>query len=337
MQPDISIDDHDKVFELIMAGVGSQAIRTMAALSVAEHLATGPLSAGQIAERESSDPDMTYRVLRAGVALGLLEYDADTSLFSGTRLLGVLHRDAPACLKHYALAGISDAFWLPLVRMPDAVSRGGNYVREMLGSSAFEFLGRHAEDARLFSRAMTDLSTPVIREASDALDVSNVVSVVDVGGADGAFVAELLQRHPHLHGVVFDLAAVVPGVAEEARRRGLDKRLTAAAGDFFVEAPAADLYLLKFILHDWDDESCRTILRNIRQAMNPGARVVIVEMTVGQNALSAVLLDLAMMSNFTGREREASEFERLLESADLKAERISPLRAPYQLIEAVAV
>lgn len=332
-----SMDDHDKVFELIMAGVGSQAVRTMAAMSVAEHLADGPLSAGQVAERESSDPGMTYRVLRAGVALGLLEYDPDAGLFSGTTTLGVLHKDAPACLKHYALAGISDAFWLPLVRMPDTVARGGNYVQEMLGSSAFDYLGRHAQDARLFSRAMTDLSTPVIREAADALDVSGVASIVDVGGADGAFVAELLQRHPHLRGLVFDLAAVVPGVADEARRRGLGERMTAAAGDFFVDVPTADLYLLKFILHDWDDESCRTILGNIRRAMAPGGRVVIVEMTVGQNNLGAILLDLAMMSNFTGREREPSEFDRLLQSADLRVERITPLHPPYQLIEARAV
>jgi hypothetical protein len=328
-------DDHDRVFELIMAGWGSQAVRTLAALSVAEHLAAGPLSAADIAARESSDADMTYRVLRAGVALGLLEYDAEAALFAGTAMLSVLHEDSPVCLKHYAQAAISDAFWLPALRLPETVMRGENYVTEMLGSSAFEFLGEREDDARLFSAAMTDLSTPVIRDAVRAIDVADARSVVDIGGANGAFVAELLRTHPQLTGLVFDLPAVTPGVAEEARRLDLGERMAASPGDFFVEVPSADIYLLKFVLHDWDDAACTTILQNIRRAMNPGARVVIVEMNAGENA-GAALMDLGMLHAFAGREREAPEFRRLLESAGLEAERISSLHPPYQLIEAVA-
>ena len=108
-------------------------------------------------------------------------------------------------------------------------------------------------------------------------------------------------------------------------------------GDFFVEVPAADLYLLKFVLHDLDDGSCARILTNIRRAMTPGARLVIVEMTVAQNAVSAALMDLAMMFAFSGREREVAEFERLLGSAGLEAGRVIPLHPPYQLLEARAV
>jgi hypothetical protein len=131
----VSQDDHDKVYQLIMAGWGAQAVRTLAALSVAENLAAGPLSAGQIAERESSDLDMTYRVLRAGAALGLLEYDAATQMFSGTTALEVLQKDSPFCLKHYAQVANSDAFWLPGLRLPETVKRGENQVTEVLGCS----------------------------------------------------------------------------------------------------------------------------------------------------------------------------------------------------------
>jgi hypothetical protein len=177
-------------------------------------------------------------------------------------MLRVLHKDSPLCLKHYAQAAISDAFWLPALRLPEAVMRGQNYVTEMLGSSAFEFLGQREEDARLFSAAMTDLSIPVIRDAVGAIDVGDAHLVVDVGGANDAFVAELLASHPDVKGVVF-------------------------------------------VLHD------------------------------GENAVAA-LMDLGMLHAFTGREREASEFRHLLESAGLAAERISPLHPPYQLIEAVA-
>jgi len=336
MHSEMSQDDHDKIFEMILAGWATQAVRTLAALSVAEHLEAGPLSAHQIAGRESSDPDMTYRVLRAGAAMGLLEYDADAAVFSGTRMLRVLHKDSPVSLKHFAQSAPAETYWLPLVHMPETVARGENYVTEVLGGSVFEYYERHKEAGRLFGAGMTDVSTPVIREAVVAIDAADARSVVDIGGANGTFVAELLVRHPQLTGVVLELPQAIPGVAEEARRHNLGRRMTGAEGDFFVEVPAADIYLLKFILHDWDDESCRTILRNIRRAMNPGARVVIVEMSVAQNAVSAALLDLLMMTAFAGKERDESEFERLLEAADLKAARITPLNRPYQLIEAVA-
>ncbi len=127
---------------------------------------------------------------------------------------------------------------------------------------------------------MTNLSTPVIREAVTAMDTTGAHFVVDVGGADGAFIAALLQHNPALTGAVLDLAQVIPGVIEAAAAHGLQSRMTGIVGDFFDEVPAADVYLLKFVLHDWDDESCVRILSNIRAAMKPGARLFIVEMAI---------------------------------------------------------
>ena len=230
MQSETSQDDHDKVFEMILAGWATQAVRTLAALSVAEHLAAGPLTAHQIAERESSDPDMTYRVLRAGAAMGLLEYDADAAVFSGTRMLQVLHKDSPVSLKHFAQSAPAETYWWPLVHMPETVARGKNYVTEVLGGSVFEYYERHKEAGRLFSAGMTDVSTPVIREAVVAIDAADARSVVDIGGANGTFVAELLVRHPQLTGVVLELPQAMPAVAEEARRHNLEGRMTGAAG-----------------------------------------------------------------------------------------------------------
>lgn len=326
----------DTVYQLIMAAWGAQAVRTLASLSVAEQLASGPRSAEQIAELAASDPDMTYRVLRAGTALGLLRYDAAEGVFSGTPMLEVLHKDSPFCLKHYALAGLSETFWLPALRLPDTVIRGENYATETLGCSTFEYLSQHHEQAQIFGAAMTDLSTPVIRDAVAAIDVADARLVADVGGANGTFLAELLAAHPQLTGVVLDRPAALPGVEQEARRHQLGDRMTGMAGDFFEEIPAADIHLLKFVLHDWNDDSCKRILRNVRRAMRPGARLMIVEMTVDQNQLTAALMDVAMMFAFSGREREMGEFERLLQAADLKISCVTPLHPPYHLIEACA-
>jgi hypothetical protein len=328
--------EHDAVYRLIMAGWGTQVIRTLASLSVAEHLDVGPLTAGEIAERLSSNPAMTYRLLRAASALGFLAYDPGTTQFSGTAMMGILHGDSPLSLKHYALTTASEVFWLPGLRLPETVVNGRNHAEDVLGCTPFEYFARHERDARIFSVAMTELSRPVIAEAVPAIDIGNAQLVVDVGGADGAFLAALLERHQHLDGAVLDLPQATAGVADEAQRRGLADRMTGLAGDFFEELPSADLYLVKFILHDWDDESCLRILTNIRRAMNPGARVIIVEMTADTATLEASLMDVAMMFAFTGQEREQHHFESLVSAAGLRTSRTLQLHRPYLMIEAVA-
>jgi hypothetical protein len=331
-------EEHDEVYRLIMAGWGAQVVRTLASLSVAEHLDGGSLTAEQIAQRTSSDANMIYRVLRAGVTLGLLEYDNATRAFTATARLEILHVDSPFTLKHYAQTTPGPAFWLPALRLPDTVRRGGNYVDEALGTSVWEFFAGHDEEARIFRAAMTDISAPVIREAVSAIDVAGGGFAIDVGGANGAFVAELLQANPHLSGAVLDLPDAMPGVAQESRRRGLGDRMRGIGGDFFDSVPAADLYLLKFVLHDWGDESCVEILCNIRRAMNPGARLFIVEMAFTDQAasISAALMDMAMLFAFTGRERDLTEFEKLLRAAGLAIVSTSTLHHPYHLIEAQA-
>jgi len=292
------------------------------------------LTSAEIAERLSSDPDMTYRLLRAATAMGFLAYEPSTELFSGTSMLDILHGESALSLKHYAQTIGSEVFWLPSLRLPDAVLRGSNYAEDALGCSPFEYFAEHERDARIFSSAMTELSTPLIAEAVPALDVADAQSVVDVGGADGAFVAALLERHAHLHGIVLDLPQVMAGVAEEADRRGLTDRMSGVAGDFFEHMPSADLYLLKFILHDWDDASCHRILSNIRRAMTPKSRLVIVEMSADAGTLEASLMDVAMMFAFTGQERDERHFESLLTAAGLTISRTQQLHQPYLLIEA---
>jgi O-methyltransferase domain len=330
-------DDHDKVFQMIMAALGSQTIRTIALMSVAEHLHGAALSAEQIAARESSDPALTYRLLRAGAALGFLEYHSDTRQFTGTSLLDVLREDSPLSLKYYAQAAPGPAFWLSHMLMPETVMRGSTRVVDALGSTVFEYFAEHQDQARVFSAAMTNLSTPVIREAAAIIDTANAHFVVDVGGADGAFVAALLQRNPDLTGAVLDLPQVIPGVLEAAEAHGLQSRMTGLAGDFFVEVPSADVYLLKFVLHDWSDESCVTILSNIRAAMRPGGRVFIVEMAItATSSTSATLMDMGMLTGFTGQERELPHFEDLLHSAGLEIGHTAALHRPYYLIEAHA-
>lgn len=326
--------DHDAVYRLIMAGWGSQVVRTLAQLSVAEHLEKAPADAAALAQALGSDPDMTYRLLRAAAAMGFLELDVETGVFSGTSLLDTLHGQSALSLKHYAQLPGSEVFWLPSRLLPETVLRGHNYSKELLGQETFEYFASHPDQTQIFSMAMTELSTPVIAEAVPLIDIEEARSVLDIGGADGAFVAGLLRKYPQLRGAVFDLPHVVSGVALEAERQGVADRMSAIAGDFFDEIPSADLSLLKFILHDWDDASCERILRNIARSMARGAKLIIVEMSLEGLSLDASLMDVAMMFAFTGREREVSDFNALLDSVGLRIIRTLRLHAPYVLIEA---
>ena len=155
-----------------------------------------------------------------------------------------------------------------------------------LGSTIFDYFGQHRDQARIFSAAMTDLSTRVIREAASLMDVGGARYAVDVGGANGTFVSELVKRNPNLTGAVFDLPHVV---AVEGGRRGLADRVTGIAGDFFDSVRPADIYLLKFILHDWADPSCMSLLS---------------------------LMDMGILFSL-GQERSLVQFEALLNSARL--------------------
>jgi SAM-dependent methyltransferase len=257
-------------------------------------------------------------------------------VFRSTAKLQVLHEDAPVSLKHYAQASSGPAFWLPAVYLPQVVASGCNHSDKALGCSPFEYFAQHKDEARQFSEAMTDLSTPVIRDAVSVIDVGDARIVVDVGGANGAFACELVQCSSQVSALVLELPHVVAGVAEEAGQRGLEDKVTGVPGDFFVSVPSGDLYLLKFVLHNWDDEACVKILSNIRRAMRPGARLVIVEMAVATSGAtaSAALMDMAMLFALNGQERELPQFEELLRRAGLRSTRVIAIRSPYYVIEA---
>jgi hypothetical protein len=316
----------------------SQIVRTAAALSVADHLADRPMSARELASVEVSDPAAMFRLLRACTALKLVTYDQASGRFAGTALLDTLRRGSPHSLRNMALVQTAPAHWLTWGRFTESVRAGSTQIEAALGSDGWTYFEKNPEEGRLFGAAMTDLSTPVILEAAEVIDTTDVELVADIGGANGAFVYELLARNPKLRGIVFDLPTTLPGAQADAERLGLRDRSSTIAGDFFDSVPTANMYLLKYILHDWDDESCVHILRNVREAMAPAARVIIVEMLVGETADPGIgtLMDMNMLAMVSGKERDLHEFDALLDVAGLRRTALTSLQPPYCVIEAVA-
>ncbi|MFC5720802.1 methyltransferase [Streptomyces gamaensis] len=335
--PHSSEQPYDAVLHMIVGCWVSQLVRTAATLDLAERLDKEPLGHEELARATGCSPDSTFRFLRTCASFGLVRH-TDDGRFAATERLRVLRGDAPDSLKSYALTVTADWQWRALTHATDAVREGTSPIAEVLGSTIFERFREHPEEGALFSAAMADLSRPVIEQAVPHIDASGAGVAVDIGGADGTFVRALLRANPHLRGVLLDLPHSMEGARARAEEQGLAERLQAVPGDFFRHIPGGDLFLLKFILHDWSDEQCVEILRRAREAMNPGARVVVVDMVLGdiRPGDPAALMDFAMLVLLPGgRERSLAEFDALFAAAGLTRARVTPLQAPYAVIEAV--
>ncbi len=330
-------DAHQQMNTMVTSHWTAQVVRAAVDLSLADHLAEGGLTADELSRRENSAPGSTFRLLRACVVLGLLSADAD-SRFHSTPLLETLRTDSPGSMRGLALATTLPAQWLAWNEFTASVRTGRTHAGAALGGDFFHYLEKHPDQARDFSDGMATTTSLWTSDAANVIDTDGVNIAVDVGGANGSLLHLLLDANPSLRGVVFDLPHVVGAAAIEIARRGLADRADVVGGDFFIAVPPADLYLLKMILHDWDDDRCVTILENCRKAMTPGGRIAIVEMIVGEpsDPGPAALMDMNMLAIVSGQERSLSEYDTLLSAAGLRRIAVTSTTSAQSVIEAVA-
>ena len=332
-----AVDLHREMTGMIYGFCVSQIIRTAVELSLADHLASGPLTAEEVAEREGSAPATTLRLMRGCTAFGLLTVD-EAGRFHGTPLLDTLRTDAPRSLRGFALALTNSAHWLPWIKFGTSVRTGHSQAHNALGMESFDYLERNPGQAQEFNAGLTGVTSVWALELADLIDTTNVKRAVDVGGANGALLALLQKANPALHGVVFDRPNIAQQAENHIARTDFAERTEVVGGDFFESVPAGDLYLLKFILHDWDDESCVKILRKCREAMAPDGRIAILEFVVGTDGDAGLtaLMDLNMLAVVNGRERSLPEFDALLHRAGLRRCAVLTTNSPQTVIEAVA-
>jgi SAM-dependent methyltransferase len=207
-------------------------------------------------------------------------------------------------------------------------------------ATPFEYMAAHPEDDAIFNRSMLELTRGVAGVLAGAYDFADASAVVDVGGGYGALLPPLLHAFPKLRGVVYDLPRCAEGAAALFAEAGLSDRCRFIGGDFFEAVPpGGDVYLLKSVIHDWDDARSRAILANVRAAMDPGARLVVLEWIVpervGPGDAGIVGTDLNMLVMVGGQERTEAEYRALIASAALRVTRIVPTPAAMSLIECV--
>jgi hypothetical protein len=229
--------------------------------------------------------------------------------------------------------------WLPWGRFVDCVKTGQPQAVAALGKMVFEYIAERPAESQTFTRAMKRAITFVTEEVARILDTRSATVIADIGGAGGSLLHAVLQANPAPIGIVFDLpniAEIAKGAAAEV---GLERRVTSVGGDFFEAVPAADLYLLRYILHDWDDAACIRILQNCRRAMLPGGRVAVIEQVLGDIGQPgpAPLMDLNMMVMLGGRERSETEYGQLFAAAGLRLATTIETNTPMAtVIEATA-
>jgi len=327
--------DYERMMGMVTGFWVTQTVRAAALYNVADHLAAGTDTAEAIAEAESTDLDATRRLLRTCASLGLMT-SGDGHHFTGTSLLSTLRQDDPHSLRHFAISQSAPGHWLPWGRFPEAVRTGRHQVTAAHGEATiFDYFAKHLDEASSFTESMSNLSRAAALDIAAVLDTKGVTLALDIGGAGGDVVRAMMRANPELDGGVFDLPHIVPAAAEAAKAEGLDGRFTTVGGDFFDSVPPADLYVLKYILHDWDDANCVRILSNCRVQLAEGGRIAVVEHLVGEPGEPglAPLMDMNMLGMTGGRERQLAEFDALFTASGLRRVDVTPAGA-FAVIEA---
>jgi hypothetical protein len=313
----------------------SQAIHVAAELGIADLLAEGARTSDDLAAEAGADADTLYRLLRALASVGVLHED-DGRLFSLTPVGERLRSDVPGSLHGWAVFIARPYFWQAWGDLLHSVQTGENAFEHAHGQDVWSYRAERPEESALFDVAMkarTGASTAALVEA---FDFSRFRTLVDVGGGNGALLASVLASEPGLEGVLFDQAHVVSGAGPVLEAAGVADRCRIESGNFFEAVPeGGDAYLLKWIIHDWEDEDSIAILRVVRTAMSDGARLLIVERELGKPNEDPLtkFSDLNMLALPGGRERTQEEYAALFESAGFRLVGVTPTAGELVVFE----
>ncbi len=318
-----------------------RALYVAAELGVADALGAGFRRSDEVARAVGADAGAVRRLLRALTVLELCSM-SDDGRFALTPLGACLRADAPDSVRAWALLMGGPMVWRAWGAMLDCVRTGDPAAKLLDGRDTFEQIAAHPEEQAVFDRSMADGTRQLAPAVAAAYDFSGIDTLVDVGGGYGALLPPILAAYPTMRGIVADLAHCRAGAERLIRDAGLGGRCEFVACDMFSEVPpGADAYILKSVIHDWNDERSIAILRRCRAAMEAGARLLLVEIVVperpGSSPLDRAIVgtDLNMLVNTGGLERTEAEYRALLDAGGFRMTRIVPTSTALQVIEAV--
>jgi len=327
------------VFRMAFGFISSQVLYVAAELGIADHLAHGPLTAEDLASKTGVHAGALARLLRALVAFGILKCEGEDR-FLLTSTGEFLRNDISGSLRATVRFLIGPWTWRATEFLSHSVRTGQAAFDHAWGMSNFEYWARYPDVSKIHDEAMEGTTALETARVLAAYDFSQFGKIVDVGGGNGAFLAALLRRHPKTTGLLTDLPHMVKLASSVLHQAGVADRCEVVGGDFFQTVPAGgDAFILKHIIHDWDDNRAGKILRNCHSVMEASAKLLIIDMVLPQQpnaeAVMGYLFDIGMLVVTPGgHERTHGEWQKLLESAGFEFTRVIPTGGTADLVEA---
>lgn len=322
------------LMDYIMGFRATQIVSVAARLNLAGHLKEEAKTAAELSQLTHTNPQALYRLLRALANLGIVEANQEGS-FSLTPTGHLLCENTPGSLRKVAVLYGEEWLWKAYAQLSYSVEQGNQAFEFVHGKPLYMYLQQDSSAAEVFNQAMSDFSHTESEAITNAYNFSNVHTLVDIGGGQGALVSALLKANPHISAIVFDLPNVVNSIVADSTTKN-DLPISYVPGDFFRQVPEeGDMYLLKSVLHNWDEASCISILQNCRNAMPIHARLLIIERIIpeGNEKSEAKLFDINMLVMTGGQERTAEEYRKLLHAAGFKLQQIIPTSSPVSILE----
>src|SRR5262245_5341394 len=330
-------DPVQHVMQIATGYVVSTALQLAVQVGVADHLADGPRTAQELAAATGTNEDALCRVLRLLASVGIFT-EVQPKTFALTPPADVLRKDAPHSI-HDTVVFIADPLHLRVYADGiESLRTGKPAVEKTFGMSAFEYFKTHPEYSAVFNNAMTNFSAAIVPAVLEAYDFSGIGTLVDVAGGHGQVLTSIVRKYPAMRGILMDLDHVIAGAKPKIDASGVGDRVQTATGDFFKAVPAGgDAYIMKHIIHDWDDDRAVQILRSIHTAFGskPG-KVLLLESVLPSNNEPGIgrVLDVEMMFMPGGRERTADEYAALFDRAGFQLTQVVPTKSPISVVEA---
>jgi len=328
---------HAQLIQMGAASWVAAVVYAAAKLAIADHLAGGARSAGELAGVTGTHAPTLYRLMRTLAGLGILTEQAGQR-FALTPLGEALQTGAPGAARSTLMSFCGPAIWHSWEEIIYSLETGKTGFEKANGMPMFDYLARNPEEASHFSEAMVGFHGAEPPAVAGAYDFSTCDTVVDVGGATGNMLAALVSDHAGPRGVLFDRPHVVCDAPALLQAHGVQERVIIEPGDFFQGVPAgADAYLLSHIIHDWNEDQCLTILGHCRDAMSSDGRLLIVETVLpeGDTPHQGKVQDMVMLVIPGGQERTAAEYDSLLSKASFRLDRIVPTESVVSIVEAL--
>jgi hypothetical protein len=328
-----------QLMQVIFGKWASMAVSAAARFKVADHLADGPKSTDELAKATGTNPQALHRLLRATASVGVFAEQPD-GRWALTPMAEFLRSGVKGSMRAVAVYMGDPWSWKAWGDLRESVRTGEVAFDRVFGQGVWDYFAQHPGEAATFNEGMTGFSTMAADAVVKAYDFGRFGTIVDVGGGHGSLLAAILKANPSVRGVVFDAPQVVEGAHEPIRAAGLADRCRAEGGDFFQAVPAGgDAYILKNIIHDWNDAKATAILRCVRTAIKPTGTLLLAELVIppGNDPHPGKLLDLEMLVICDGKERTEPGYRDLLAGAGFELRRVHQTDSPFNLVEAVPV